>query len=198
MKIPNWTIERKTSPANNPVSLVEAKQHLRVGGTAQDAMIQRLVTAATEQLEIDTERSWIAQTFEQRMLGFPEKGGSILLNMRPIYSVEEITYKYESNGVAAAATLPDTQYDVDVARRRIFLAPDVDSWPSTVENNRSVTIAFTAGQPSAECVPELAKQAILLEVGRLYFDPAQENLVNTNDGRSYEAIVRKLMRSSYP
>lgn len=198
MKIPTWTIERKTSPANNPVSLAEAKQHLRVGGTAQDAMIQRLVTAATEQLEIDTERSWIAQTFEQRMLGFPEKGGSILINMRPVYSVESVKYKYDDNGVATEATLADTQYDVDIARRRIFLAPDVDSWPDTIENNRAVTIAFTAGQPNTDCVPELAKQAILLEVGRLYFDPAQENLVNTNDGRSYEAIVRKLMRSSYP
>ena len=115
MKIPDWTIERKTSPANNPVSLVEAKQHLRVGGTAQDAMIQRLVTAATEQLEIDTERAWMSQTFEQRMLGFPEKGGSILINMRPVYSVESVKYKYDDNGTATEATLATDQYDIDIA-----------------------------------------------------------------------------------
>lgn len=198
MKIPNWTIERKTSPASNPVSLAEAKAHLRVGGTAQDAMIQRLVTAATEQLEIDTERTWVAQTFEQRMLGFPEKDGSILINMRPLYSVESVIYKHEDSGSVVDATLATDQYDVDLARRRIFLAAGVSEWPDTIENNRAVTIAFTSGQPSADCVPELAKQAILLEVGRLYFDPAQENLVNTNDGRSYENIVRKLMRTSYP
>ena len=198
MKIPSWTIERQTSPANNPVSLEEAKQHLRVGGTAQDAMIQRLVTAATEQLEIDTERCWISQTFEQRMLGFPDKGGSILINMRPIYAVSSVTYKHDVDGTITDTVLATDQYDVDVARRRLFCAPGVSDWPETIENNRAVTIAFTAGQPSVECVPELAKQAILLEVGRLYFDPAQENLVNTNDGRSYEAIVRKLMRSSYP
>ena len=198
MKIPEWTIERQTSPAVSPVSLVEAKQHLRVGGTAQDAMIQRLVKAATEQLEIDTERAWIAQTFEQRMLTFPKKQGSILINMRPIYSVESIKYKYDDAGSIVEATLATDQYDVDLARRRIFLSAGVSEWPDTIDNNRAVTVAFTAGQPSADCVSELAKQAILLEVGRLYFDPAQENLVNTNDGRSYENIVRKLTRTSYP
>lgn len=197
-KIPNWTIERKTSAANLPVSLAEAKAHLRVGGTAQDAMILRIVAAATEQLEIDTERSWMAQTFEQRQLCFPSSEGSMLINMRPIYSVDEIAYKYDDSGTVTDAVLAVDQYNVDKARRRIFLAPGIDDWPETIKNNRAVTISFTAGQPNSDCVPELAKQAILLEVGRLYFDPAQENLVNTNDGRSYESIVRKLIRSSYP
>ncbi len=198
MKIPNWTIERKTSPASNAVSLAEAKAHLRVGGTAQDAMIQRLVIAATEQLEIDTERTWVAQTFQQRLLSFPEESGSILINMRPVYSVESVKYKSEDNGTISEQTLATDQYNLDIARRRIFLADGVSSWPNTIEADSAVTIDFTAGQPSADCVPELAKQAILLEVGRLYFDPAQENLVNTNDGRSYENIVRKLTRTSYP
>lgn len=161
-------------------------------------MIQRLIRAATEQLEIDTERVWIAQTFEQRMLYFPENRGSILINLRPIYSVESVKYRHQVDGVSTESTLATDQYDVDLGRRRIFLSDDVSEWPDTVESNRAVTIAFTAGQPSADCVSELAKEAILLEVGRLYFDPAQENLVNTNDGRSYENIVRKLLRTSYP
>lgn len=198
MKIPDWTIERKTSPASYPVSLQEAKDHLRVGGTAQDAMIQRHIIAATEQLEMDTERAWIAQTFEQRMLRFPEHRGSILINLRPVYSVESVKYRHEVNGSVVEETLASDQYDFDLGRRRIFLADEVSEWPETVESNRAVTVAFTAGSPSADCVPQLAKQAILLEVGRLYYDPAQENLVNTNDGRSYENIVRKLIRTSYP
>jgi len=198
MPIPNWTLERQTSAGSLPVSLEEAKKHLRVGGTSQDAMILNLVAAATEQLEMDTQRSWMTQTFKQRLLCFPKKQGNILINMRPLYSVEEVAYKHDVSGVITDAILATDQYDVDSARRRIFLAAGVTEWPDSITNNRAVTISFTAGQPLAECVPPIAKQAILLEVGRLYFDPAQENLVNTNDGRSYEAIVKRLLRSSYP
>lgn len=82
----------------------------------------------------------------------------------------------------------------------MFNANTNDEWPAVSTDNESdkVFINFSCGVTDEGCVPRMMKQAILLEVGRGYFDPAQENGVNTDNGKSYEKLVIKLLRSSYP
>ena len=112
-------------------------------------------------------------------------------------SVSSITYK-DTDG--ATQTLASSEWSYSQARGVVFNASDNNEWPEVYAGNigDKVFVNFTCGVQDSNCVPRLMKQAILLETARGYFDPAQEMGMNTDNGRSYEMIVRKLIRSSYP
>ncbi len=113
-------------------------------------------------------------------------------------AISSITY---IDGDGVEQTLPTDKYSLDAGRNAVTCLDDDEGWPETLvtpSERDTVFINFTCGVTSADCLPRLYKQAILLEVGRYYYDPAQEAGVNTNDGRSYENLVKKLIRSSYP
>ena len=169
-----------------------------MAGNEQDQMLTLLIEAATEQAERDTERCFVQATWEQTQYGFPSDAGAILLNMSKAVSVQSITY-LDADG--AEQTLSTDDYELDLGRNTVTCLNDDDGWPdtlSTASGRDTVTVSFTCGTSDPSTLPSLFKHMVLLEVGRAYFDPAQENGVNTNDGRSYESIVRKLIRSSYP
>ena len=193
---PSWTLTRTSSPSGLAVSLQEAKNHLRVSGNSQDDEITLLIEASTEKLERDINRGIISATWQQAMSCFPSEAGMINLMMGMDTAVSSITY-VDSDGVTQ--TLDSSLWSYSNARSGIF-SEDSDGWPEVSLETKSdkVFINFTCGVADSDCVPRLMKQAILLETGRAYFDPAQENTLNTDNGKSYEMLVRKLIRSSYP
>lgn len=193
----DWTIQRTSSQSHLGVSLAEAKAHLRIGGTAKDDLITLLIESATEQLERDIARACLVATWKQSMSGFPSCDQPIQIMQSPVVAVTSVEY-IDSEG--ATQTLDVADWSFSSARNSLYYEGSDGTWPSTSTETKSdkVFITFTAGLDDEGCVPRLMKQAILLEVGRAFFDPAQENGVNTNDGRSYENIVRKLRRTSYP
>jgi len=194
---PDWTITRTSNPSGLAVSLEEAKAHLRVSGTSQDDHITILIQASTERLERDINRAVLQCQWQQSLKSFPSSNSDpIKLFMGGATTVSSITYTDE-DGLAQTLSVDDYSYSQP---RNVVFCESTDGWPvvDTTTASDKVFINFTAGATDGDCVPRLFKQAILLETGRAYFDPAQENTVNTNDGRSYEAIVRKLVRSSYP
>lgn len=192
---PNWTLTRTSSPNGLAVSLDEVKKHLRISGTSQDDELTLLIEASTERLERDINKGIISATWQQAMYCFPTSGDKLELGMGGSTNVSSITY-VDSDGVTQ--TLNSDDYTFSPARGCVFIKSG--AWPvvDSAGTLDKVFINFSCGVNDGGCVPRLFKQAILLEVGRAYFDPAQENGVNTNDGRSYEDIVRKLLRSSYP
>jgi uncharacterized phiE125 gp8 family phage protein len=193
---PNWTLTRTSSPSGLAVSLDEAKKHLRVSGTSQDDEITLLIEASTEKLERDINRGIISATWQQAMYCFPSDSGMIELMLGMNTGVSSITY-VDSDGVTQ--TLDSADWSYSSSRGGVF-CESTDGWPEVYQETKSdkVFINFTCGVTDEGCVPRLFKQAILLEVGRAYFDPAQENTLNTDNGKSYEMLVRKLIRSSYP
>lgn len=192
----NWTLTRTSDQSHLAVSLEEAKANLRVSGTAQDDHITLLIQAATEMVERDTARAVLTATWRQSLDEFPNSDDPIQLYQRPVTAVTSVTYNDEAGSLQ---TLPTDDWSYNASRNALYYKGGDGGWPCCEETrDDTVFIDFTAGV-AAECnVPLLIKQAILIEVGRTFFDPAQENGVNTNDGRSYENIVRKLRRSSYP
>jgi len=194
---PNWTLTRTSSPSGLAVSLDEAKNHLRVSGGDQDGHIQLLIEASTEKLERDINRGVLSASWQQAMYAFPADGQPIDIMMGMSTNVSSITYK-DSDG--SEQTLDPSDWSYSQARGCVFSTGDSGEWPEVSAGNvgDKVFINFTCGVQDSDCVPRLMKQAILLETGRAYFDPAQEMGMNTDNGRSYEMIVRKLIRSSYP
>ena len=191
---PTWPLQRTSRLSELAVSLDEAKNHLRISGSSQDSELELLIEASTEKLERDINRGVVSSTWIQSMYTFPADGAPIELMMGMNTAVSSVRYT-DTDG--NQQTLDSWTYSQ--ARGCIFNNNADVEWPEVypVLGDR-VEITFTCGVGSSDCVPRLMKQAILLETGRAYFDPAQENQANTDNGKSYEMIVRKLIRSSYP
>jgi len=57
-------LKQTVAPALEPVSLTEAKLHLRIDTTAEDVLISSLIKAARQYCENYQRRAYITQTWE--------------------------------------------------------------------------------------------------------------------------------------
>ncbi len=156
-----------TQPTVEPVSLEEAKVHLRLGAepTDEDTYIYGLITAARKHCENFLGRALCTQTLETYLDEFPSSD-YIELPFPPLASV--ITLKYKDTA-DVLQTWDAANYIVDTVSEpgRVVLAYGI-SWPSTLAETQAVQIQYTAGYGNAATVPLNIKQAIMLKVADLY------------------------------
>jgi uncharacterized phiE125 gp8 family phage protein len=153
-------------PEVEPVSLAEAKAHLRLDTSTDDAYVSALITAARERVELFLRRALVTQTIECTLDGFP--AGEIDLPRPPLQSIEWIKY-VDTAGVLQ--TLPSGNYVSDVSSNeiaRVALAWN-RFWPITRSSINAVVIRFVAGYgDDAEDVPHAIRHGILIEIANLY------------------------------
>jgi uncharacterized phiE125 gp8 family phage protein len=159
---------RIVQPARTlPVSVADAKTHLRVTGSDHDDLISDLIYGAAKQFE---KRANVCLS-TQRWRAFCEKGYSeIELWKYPITSIDLIQYYNTSNAIT---TLSSADYfsNVDsgsngyIARPVLLVVEDV---PSTYQRDDAFIITFTAGYTS---IDHDVKQALLSWVYRKYENP---------------------------
>jgi len=169
-----------TPPAGEPISLAEAKQHLRVDGGDDDLLIGSLIIAARQAAETITGRQLMTARWRLVLDAFPGpllmnagSGSSfslpahaILLAKCPVQSVVSVEY-LDMNGTTQV--LPASDYVLDAAREPARLSPVFGkTWPPTLPQIGAVTVTFDAGYGSASEVPEGLKSWIKLRVGSLY------------------------------
>jgi len=169
-----------TPPAGEPISLAEAKQHLRVDGGDDDLLIGSLITAARQAAETITGRQLMTARWRLVLDAFPGpllmhagSGSSfslpahaILLAKCPVQSVVSVEY-LDMNGTTQV--LPASDYVLDAACEPARLSPVFDkTWPPTLPQIGAVMVTFDAGYGSASEVPEGLKSWIKLRVGSLY------------------------------
>lgn len=155
-----------TPPAEEPITLDEAKKHLRVDIANDDTLISSLITAAREYCEDFQNRAYITQTWQLWLDGWPD-GSEISIPKPPLQTVSSIKY-YSEDG--AEYTLPAEDYIVDVQSQpgRVVLASG-KSWPDvSLRPANAVVVDFVVGYGDAVDVPQRVKQAILLLVGHWY------------------------------
>jgi uncharacterized phiE125 gp8 family phage protein len=163
-----------TPPEVEPVTLDEAKAHLRLDSDADDTYVSALITAARERVELFLRRALITQAFEYTLDGFPASPSLIFstsvidLPRPPLQSVESI--KFVDTG-GCVRTLPSESYVVDASSDeigRVALAW-TQYWPITRCSINNVVIKFVAGYGDApEDVPQAIRQGILIEISNLY------------------------------
>jgi len=158
---------RVTAPTAEPVTLDEAKQHLRVLGNDDDAYIIRLITAARHVVETNTARALITQTWDWKFGSFPCDGLNVPL--APLVSVTSISYV---DIAGATVVWPAAQYAVldagaVTATGRIVPAYG-ESWPSVRGLPNDIIVLFVAGYGDAATVPDEIRWAMLLIIGELY------------------------------
>lgn len=150
-------------PTLEPVSINEAKDHLRVTGNDEDSLIGELIVTARQQAEIFTRRALLTQTWELRQDCFSSE---IVLPNPPLQSVEFIKY-IDQDGVEQ--TLDIAEYKAYAWEEPGVVAPAYGkAWPSTRTEKGAVTVRYIAGWSSVIDVPGPIKSAILLTVGDLY------------------------------
>lgn len=154
------------APTEEPVTLDDAKDHLRIDGAEEDALIMGYITAARLYCEGVARRAFVTQTRELALECWP-RGGYIRLPYPPLQSVTSITYT-DSSG--QNHTVPADDYAVDTYAQpgRVVLGYG-KSWPTaTLRPGSSLIVRFVAGYGGAPVVPQTYKQAILLLVGHYY------------------------------
>lgn len=163
------TLDDEGGPASEPVTLAEAKAHLRVEATLtdEDELITSLIQAAREQVEDLTHRQLITATWNLRLDGFPD--WAISLPRPPLQAVNSIKY-YDTEGTLVETLAEDTDFLVDAASfvARIVPVPG-GAWPATQDRPGAVIINYDAGYgDDAADVPAKIRQAMLLLIGHLY------------------------------
>src|ERR1700730_6209257 len=83
-----WSLVTVTPPASEPLSLDEAKLHLRVTDDADDDYITDTISTARQVLEKEGARAFLPTTFRMRLDSFPDLPNATLKFFTPTYSVE--------------------------------------------------------------------------------------------------------------
>lgn len=164
-----------TPPASLPVSIDEAKSHLRIEAddltTADVATLSAYIGAATNYVEEYLRRRLVTQTWKFSLDGFPEGRGEIVVPASPLVSVSGFVYVDSSTGISTA--VPGSLYAVDAPsgpnppRGRISLAFEQE-WPTARDQTNSVEFDAVVGYGDPADVPEAIRVAILQIVGNLY------------------------------
>lgn len=180
------SIQRGTITGNEPITVDEAKLHLRVDGADDDKFIGSLITAARERAELITGRSLIKSSWTYSLDAFPcgisdsypaparttsDKLVSAWANWQvielpraPLVSVDFVSYVADASGLYA--TLDQSRYAVDKSSEPARLFPVVNSyWPTSQAVPGAVQIGFTAGY---DAVPQSIRVAMLLMIGNWY------------------------------
>lgn len=159
------TLKLITGPAAEPITLTEAKLHLRVEHTVDDDLITALIQAAREQAEHLTGRSLITQTWAQVLDAFP--AAEIELGRPPVASITSITY-VDPNGDTQTMSSSDYSLDSTTTPGYVLPAATLAAWPNTLDTANAVTVTFVSGYGDAADVPAAVKAWMKLHIGTLY------------------------------
>ena len=185
----NYSLSLVTAPASEPVTLAEAKTHMRIDSTDDDTYITELITAARILAENYTKRSFINTTWKMFMDRWPCSAGygrySEGYHEVPVtdsYQAKPVVLpKGQMQSVTHIKTYDDadTATTVDASNYYVGAYSSGDSGQITLRNGGSIStptrtsdgieIQFVAGYgSSASAVPTPIKQAIKMIVSGLY------------------------------
>jgi len=153
------------APASEPVTLGEAKAHLRVDGNGEDTLIASLITAARIHVEAALSRALITQGWTLVLDRWPM--GDLRFPLSPLVSVGEVRVFDAAGG---ASIVPPSDYFVDAAGTPPRLVREHGvSWPAPGRVANGIEIDFTAGEgETAADVPAPLRQAVLLLVAHWF------------------------------
>lgn len=181
-------------PSVEPISLVEAKAHLRVDHSDEDSLIDILRKAAREIVEKHTNRSLITQTRVIKLDEFP-CFDTIRLTHGPVQSLTSITYDDRDNINQTLSSLEYwTDFDSDIARIVVR-----NNWPSTYDDKPNVVqITYLSGYgDTGSAVPSSLRQAMLLILGHLYENRQQVIVSGSPTGAIEIPFGASVLMSSY-
>lgn len=180
-----------TGPTFEPVTIAQARKQVELAESerAHDQQLELLIQSAREQFEADTDLILGQRTVKVLDEDFDE---AMQLQLRPIQSITSIKYYDSSN---AQQTLATSYYDFDVSHRKVVLKYN-QTWPPVIAGRYdAVEITYVVGYSTQALIPALAKQACLLLVGNWF---EGRDMLKESDAKTYERLVARASRSTYP
>jgi len=173
-----------TPPSIEPITLEEAKQHLRVDGNDDDFLMQSLIKQAREWCENFQNRRYITQTIEIVLDSFPEENAIVFNNCSPVQKVESIKY-YDVNRQEHLFDESNYIADLDGFVNRVVLNIG-KHWPIVeLQSVNAVRVRVVAGYgDGGDKVPEAIKWAIILQMKLLYDDYRPEEKTKLEEARN--------------
>ncbi len=153
-----------TPPAAEPVSLIEAREFLRIDDDRDTALIETLIAAARVALETRTGRVFVTQAWRYVFDAWPPDR-LVHLPIAPLVSVDAVTV-YDIDGDPTVLTATDYVVDLVGAPPRLKLNSGALAMPGQSLNG--IEIDLTVGYGSAAEVPAPLKAAILQLVAHWY------------------------------
>jgi uncharacterized phiE125 gp8 family phage protein len=150
-----------TPPTVEPLSLAEAKAHLRVPHTDDDSYISTLIISARRRVETRTGLRLITQVWSQFMDCWPPFG-MIDLSINPVSAISDVIVYGDTD---TPSTIDPAHYFLDATSRppRLVFRQGRNASPPG-RRAKGIEIRLTAGFGLAAAVPQELKQAILLLV----------------------------------
>lgn len=146
-------------PAQEPVSLVEAKASLKVDDIAEDGLITTLIGAARLHIEGVTGRALLAQSWRLVLDDWPDDR-QVTLPVTPFVAVTDIT-AFDLGGTGHEVPLEQFLSEPD----RLLLPRTISGMP-IMRDRQGIEIDYVAGFGSEpEDVPADMRQALLMLVG---------------------------------
>lgn len=157
------TLIRTVDPAVEPVTLAEAKAHLRIEQSGEDELITGLIAAARQEVERQTGQAMIDQDWRLVLDRWPEDP-VVSLDRHPVRGVLSVTI-YGADG--GASVLPPADYQLDPVSRPARLALLQRPRPGLAMNGIEIDFRTGYGATGVE-VPDLLRRAVLMLVGHWY------------------------------
>jgi uncharacterized phiE125 gp8 family phage protein len=151
-----------TPPPFLPVTVEDAKNHLRIDTDDEDSIIRGFIEAATEWVENATDRQLITASYAFSFAEVPDE--ELELPKSPLVSVDSVTY----------IDADDEEQTLDPSAYRVTTNTTpgeivfIDSPDSLADRTDAITVNYTAGYGDPEDVPYLLQMAILQLVGTWY------------------------------
>lgn len=156
-----------SAPSVRPISLSEARDHLRVTTTDEDDYIELVIKSATDYYERFTWLQIITAEYELFLDEFPIGDIPIELPRPPFQSITDIKFVNE-DGVTE--TWANNLYELDTSLIPGLVRPiNEEFYPDTKEQFKAVTVKFKAGYgDSSSEVPDGILHTLKLIISFLY------------------------------
>jgi uncharacterized phiE125 gp8 family phage protein len=160
------TLVQTTPPALEPISLAEAKLHLRLDTTAEDLLVAAQIMAARQHLEASLQVALLQQSHALFLDAWPKDGAAIALPLTPVTQIVAIR-TYAPDGTPLTHSLAHFELARGTPPR---VARTVGYDASTpLRRLNGIEIEFTSGFGASPAdVPQPLRQALLHLVAHLF------------------------------
>lgn len=154
---------RTLAPEFEPVTLAEAKAHLRIQDDAENDLISGLVRAARQETEARTGMALLVQKWRLALDSIP-LDGVIPLDRHPVRAIAAVTLHGE-DGTVSVMDPADYQLDPNGRPARLMFS----TVPDRLRHWNGVEVDFECGFGTAGAdVPDMLKRAILMLVAHWF------------------------------
>ena len=173
-----------SGPASEPVTVAEAKAHMRIDGTVEDVLIASLIVTSRLHVESALDLALINQSWTLILDRWPA-GAEVEIPLAPLQSVNAVKVK---NPAGVASVVSPTSYLVDLASKPPRLVWNNAARPDPGVPAGGIEIEFAAGfGASAATVPAPLKHAVLMLTSH-WFEHRDANEIGSSAARIPDAV----------